>query len=175
MNISLARLGNVPLANFVSDLELVRNATQNLLHAALGAQAPLEPMAGVGTAHGHGPLGGVETYSKSRVDSEEMPVTLAMRDRTVTIPSADIPDPPPLHCHGNIELINAIWDDDPTTWNRSSPLRINGISIPLVYWRALYSYRRSKQWSVLKQRWSEYKVGLHFIERRTSNQLSSFS
>lgn len=85
-------------------------------------------------------------------------ITLAMKDHTITIPSADIPDPPPLYSHGSIEFINGIWDDNPATWNHSSPLRINGISIPLVYWRAIYSYRRSKQWSGLKQRWSEFRV-----------------
>ena len=99
-----------------------------------------------------------QTQHQHGIGVADVPVTLTMQDLTITLSSTDIPDPPPLHSHGNVESIKAIWDDNPTTWNHLSPLRIRGISIPLIYWRALYCYRRSRQWSGLKQRWSEYKV-----------------
>ncbi|KAI1782505.1 hypothetical protein LXA43DRAFT_905587 [Ganoderma leucocontextum] len=66
-----------------------------------------------------------------------------MRDRTISIRASDIPPPPPLPYKSSVETINALWDDDPSSWGHSSPLCIQGISIPLVYWQFLVlEYRR---------------------------------
>ena len=93
---------------------------------------------------------------------DEQPVTLKLRDISMTILDADIPEPPPLRCNGRIEDIAAIWNDGKATWTRSSPLRIKGVSIPVIYWRELYQHRRTDQWSLLKRRWWDYKVRTYF-------------
>ena len=90
--------------------------------------------------------------------SISIPIKLDVAGLSIIVQSADIPEPPLLRLRGSIAAINAIWDDNPETWNESSPLRINGVSIPLVFWPDLYRYRSSERWSRVKQRWSDFKV-----------------
>ena len=151
-----------PLSATTTGLQNLRGAIQTLTNSP-GALSVLVPTYDRVTTNGtvsmtrprhdqSDPLGASNSLE------DELPVTLEMRDVTLTIPSEDIPEPLPLRCNGKFENIVAIWDDDPVTWRRTSPLRIQGVSIPVMYWRELYQYRRTKQWSVLKRRWWDYKV-----------------
>ena len=97
-----------------------------------------------------------------------IPIELNVAGLSIVVQSTDIPEPPLLRPRGSIEAINAIWDDNPETWNQSSPLRINGVSTPLVFWPDLYRYRSSKRWSRVKQRWSDFKVRVPLSSGRTA-------
>ncbi|KAI0669306.1 hypothetical protein C8Q78DRAFT_977855 [Trametes maxima] len=51
-----------------------------------------------------------------------------------------------------------MWDDEEVSrWNNSSPLEILGVRIPVVYWPLIYQYKRSDEWSRIKQRWLDWK------------------
>ena len=83
---------------------------------------------------------------------------LRLAQLTILCSATDIPDPPALSFARDIAWLDRIWDDRSHQWDNSSPLRIRGHSIALVYWPSVYRYQGTKQWAGIKQRWFEWKV-----------------
>jgi hypothetical protein len=81
-------------------------------------------------------------------------ITLKHSEATVTFTEADVPDAPALRFSEDIPRLNRVWDDDPKHWDGRSPLKIKGMSIPLIYWKTVYSSKGSKwkegNWSGIK-------------------------
>ncbi|KAF8152723.1 hypothetical protein K438DRAFT_1515251, partial [Mycena galopus ATCC 62051] len=59
------------------------------------------------------------------------------------------------------------WDDNSPLWNGVSPLKINGVPIPLVYWPSVYTYWRPAQWKGVKKQWFDWKILFHAMSAMT--------
>ncbi|KAJ7765927.1 hypothetical protein DFH07DRAFT_737501 [Mycena maculata] len=60
--------------------------------------------------------------------------------KLLTFRECDIPDPPAVSYAKSIENLLLVWDDNSLDWDNTSPLKINGIPIPLTYWPTVYKY-----------------------------------
>ena len=68
----------------------------------------------------------------------------------------DIDDlPPAIQYSNNIEGLLKDWED-------SSHVVINGVPIPVKYWKQVYSYSRPEVWNLIKNQWGIWKVSIPF-------------
>ena len=95
--------------------------------------------------------------------SESRIYTLQLTNECIQYMAADIPNPPTISFVHDLARLFRSWDDNSPDWDGSSPLRIRGKCIALVYWPTLYRYRETKQWHGIKQRWFEWKVCSSFL------------
>lgn len=76
----------------------------------------------------------------------------------ITFRESDIPDPPAISYAKSLEDLLLVWTDNSTRWNGTSPLKINDVPIPIVYWPIVYKYWRGTQWQGVKKVWFDWKV-----------------
>ncbi|KAJ6543208.1 hypothetical protein DFH09DRAFT_928757, partial [Mycena vulgaris] len=50
------------------------------------------------------------------------------------------------------------WDDKSAHWNGTSPLKINDVPIPIIYWPTVYKYWKGTQWQGVKKSWFDWKI-----------------
>jgi hypothetical protein len=101
------------------------------------------------------------------LSSGNMTVTLRTGKNTISFRSDDIPDPPVISFAKNIPQLDRMWDDASPQWSGTSPLVIQGNHIPVKYWPDVYKYRRSPQWTGIKQRWHQYRVSYLILFKAT--------
>jgi hypothetical protein len=85
-------------------------------------------------------------------------VILQTGRKIISFRSDDIPDPPVRSFAKNIPELDRMWDDASPQWSGTSLLVIRGNHIPVKYWPDVYKYRRSPQWTGIKQRWHQHRV-----------------
>ncbi|KAJ7741435.1 hypothetical protein DFH07DRAFT_751072 [Mycena maculata] len=78
--------------------------------------------------------------------------------KLLTFREYDIPDPPAVSYAKSIENLLLVWDDNLSDWNKTSPLQINGVPIPLTYWPTVYKYWKGTQWKGVKKSWFDWKI-----------------
>ena len=84
--------------------------------------------------------------------------SLQLAHDIITYSTNDIPDPPTLSFVCDLAKLDQLWDDKLPQWDNSSPLRIQGLSIAIIYWPQVYWYQGTRQWRGIKQQWFEWKV-----------------
>ncbi|KDR83110.1 hypothetical protein GALMADRAFT_276082 [Galerina marginata CBS 339.88] len=96
-------------------------------------------------------------------------ITLA-KGQKVTFTQNDVRDPPALsfaNLGADLPVLNSMWDDVTEHWRGSSPLRIHGVPIPVVYWKDVYTSKgvpkgevpwMPKQWKGTKSKYFDWKV-----------------
>ncbi|KAI0739795.1 hypothetical protein C8Q80DRAFT_1124127 [Daedaleopsis nitida] len=90
---------------------------------------------------------------------DQLPLLLEMNLQKLRYNESDVPSPRTLRVTTDIADLDAMWDDyDSERWTEKSPLRVRGVSIPLIYCRDLYCYRRSNDWTYIKQKWWDWKI-----------------
>jgi len=94
---------------------------------------------------------------------------------TVTFTEADVIDPPAVRFADNIPQLNEMWDDDPIHWRGSSPLKIKGVPIPLIFWKQVYQSKgrpwRQGNWKGIKGLWFNWKVSTKLRTALAINEL----
>jgi hypothetical protein len=93
--------------------------------------------------------------------TRERRYSLKLADATIKYLACDIPDPPAMSFVNDLSQLDRMWDDHSPQWDSSSPLRISGHPIALVYWPRVFRYQGSTQWQGIKQRWFEWRVCLN--------------
>ncbi|KAJ7618073.1 hypothetical protein FB45DRAFT_1103494 [Roridomyces roridus] len=91
--------------------------------------------------------------------------------REVGCLTSNLPDPPLFSIADDPERILDIWDDRLPTWKGMSPLSIDGIPIPLVYWGKLYKHSKNLRWHGTRGSWFQWKV---LVEAMTATTLEQF-
>ncbi|KAJ7625717.1 hypothetical protein FB45DRAFT_1005058 [Roridomyces roridus] len=91
--------------------------------------------------------------------------------REVGCLTSNLPDPPLFSIADDPERILDIWDDRLPTWKGMSPLSIDGIPIPLVYWGKLYKHSKNLKWHGTRGSWFQWKV---LVEAMTATTLEQF-
>ncbi len=95
-----------------------------------------------------------ESPSDTRVDQEATQCSVTLRNgQKVFFLERDIPAPPAVSFASNFALLNEMWDDEALDWCGWSYLVIKGVSIPISYWKEVYS--RSTSGSSWK--WGQWK------------------
>ncbi|KAJ7490773.1 hypothetical protein FB451DRAFT_1023540 [Mycena latifolia] len=90
--------------------------------------------------------------SDSNGNDEAPTRTLKMAGgKIITFCEPDIPDPPAISFAKDIEDLLQVWDDNSPHWNGTSPLKINAVPVPLIYWPTVYKYWRATQWKGVKK------------------------
>jgi hypothetical protein len=90
--------------------------------------------------------------------SSHQKYTLRLANTIIEYSARDIPDPPALSFVQDLARLDRQWDDKSPQWDDTSHLRILGHRIALVYWPQIYQYKGTRQWTGIKQRWSDWKV-----------------
>ena len=95
--------------------------------------------------------------------------TLFLTDfkKTITFTALNISDPPHLKYSDDLDQL-------PVDWESSSYLRIKGVPIPLKYWAEVYRWAKLKQWSILKDTWTNWKVRSLILWQRYRNYRISY-
>ncbi|KAJ6545133.1 hypothetical protein B0H10DRAFT_2033346 [Mycena sp. CBHHK59/15] len=97
--------------------------------------------------------------------------TLAMAfSKYITFQESDIPDPPAVSYAKNIEGLLLVWDDRSASWSGSSPLIINTVPIPLIYWPTVYKYWKGTQWEGVKKMWFDWKTLVHCMSQTSKDE-----
>jgi hypothetical protein len=84
--------------------------------------------------------------------------TLQLANTIIEYSAGDIPDPPALSFVQDLAKLDRQWDDKSSQWDNTCHLHILGHPIALVYWPQIYQYKGTRQWTGIKQRWSDWKV-----------------
>ncbi|KAJ7601746.1 hypothetical protein B0H17DRAFT_1122912, partial [Mycena rosella] len=118
-----------------------------------------EPAATILAASGENPS--TADVTKSMSGNDEAPTrTLKMASgKVVTFRESAIPDPP-------ADLL-LVWDDNSPQWRGVSPLKINDIPIPIVYWPTVYKYWKGTQWKGVKKVWFDWKILVRAMSHTT--------
>ncbi|KAJ7601282.1 hypothetical protein FB45DRAFT_1049803 [Roridomyces roridus] len=90
--------------------------------------------------------------------------------REVCCLTSKLPDPPLFSIAEDPEKILDIWDDRLPTWKGMSPLNIDGVPIPLVYWGKLYKHSKNLKWHGTRGSWFQWKVLVEAMTRTTLEQ-----
>lgn len=103
-------------------------------------------------------------------DGETRTRTLQMAGtKSVTFCESDIPDPPAVSYAKSVEDLLDVWSDQSPRWSGTSPLRINEVPIPLVYWPDVYKYWKGSQWKGVKKTWFDWKVSILYDATSLNN------
>jgi hypothetical protein len=78
--------------------------------------------------------------------------------KIITFCASQIPDPPAVSYAKSVEDLLLSWDDKSAHWNGTSPLKINDVPIPIIYWPTVYKYWKGTQWQGVKKSWFDWKV-----------------
>ncbi|KAJ7093745.1 hypothetical protein C8R44DRAFT_684822 [Mycena epipterygia] len=106
--------------------------------------------------------------SHSDSDSESPTRTPEMAGgKLITFRESDIPDPPAVSYAKSIEDLLCVWTDNSPRWNGTSPLKISGVPIPIVYWPIVYKYWKRTQWQGVKKAWFDWKILVRSMTRTT--------
>ncbi|KAJ6452715.1 hypothetical protein C8R47DRAFT_263328 [Mycena vitilis] len=81
---------------------------------------------------------------------------------------SEVPDPPATSYSKRVGDLLSEWDDNSVHWKTSSPLKINGSPIALVYWPSVYKYWKGAQWRGIKKVWFEWKILFHAMTAATT-------
>ncbi|KAJ7602153.1 hypothetical protein FB45DRAFT_1015823 [Roridomyces roridus] len=92
-------------------------------------------------------------------------------EREVHCLTSKLPDPPLFSIADDPDWILEVWNDRFPTWKGSSPLTINGVPIPLVYWAQLYKHSKNPKWHGTRGSWFQWKV---LVEAMTRTTLDDF-
>ncbi|KAJ7082706.1 hypothetical protein B0H15DRAFT_785586 [Mycena belliarum] len=112
---------------------------------------------------------GISDNSNGNTDDPAPTRTLRMAGgKYITFCESDIPDPPAVSYSKRIEDLLREWDDNRPDWNQTSPLKLNGIPVPLIYWPTIYKYWKGTQWqgvlvrsmsrTTIDEFWAEFSV-----------------
>ena len=96
----------------------------------------------------------------------------------VEFTAADVSPPPSMSYAHDIPLLNSMWDDTSPHWGNYSVLNICGVYIPIIYWKQVYSRSpngggsawKPKQWQLIKNNYSKWKVSLIFLPYHSSRK-----
>ncbi|KAJ7683782.1 hypothetical protein B0H17DRAFT_985676 [Mycena rosella] len=107
--------------------------------------------------------------TKSMSGNDEAPTrTLKMASgKVVTFRESAIPDPPAVSYAKSVEDLLLVWDDNSPQWRGVSPLKINDIPIPIVYWPTVYKYWKGTQWKGVKKVWFDWKILVRAMSHTT--------
>lgn len=113
--------------------------------------------------------------SEEEVNSRTRTLHMAS-GKLITYRECDIPDPPAVSYAKAIEDLLHVWDDNSPKWTGTSPLKINDVPIPLIYWPTVYKYWKGSQWKGVKKTWFDWKVRIscpHFFYQCTDSPVTS--
>jgi len=93
--------------------------------------------------------------------------TIHLGDGThVKFTANDVGPPPAISFTNKLPQLNHMWDDTSGYWDRNPVLVIEGVPIPIVYWKGVYAWLKSggslwKQghWKRVKGSWCKWQVG----------------
>ncbi|KAJ7434194.1 hypothetical protein B0H11DRAFT_1888466 [Mycena galericulata] len=89
------------------------------------------------------------------------------RGNFITFRECDIPDPPAVSYAKSIEALLRVWDDNSPDWDGTSPLKINEVPVPLIYWPTVYKYWKGTQWKGVKKIWFDWKIIVRAMSGRS--------
>ncbi|KAJ6622807.1 hypothetical protein B0H10DRAFT_1944404 [Mycena sp. CBHHK59/15] len=97
--------------------------------------------------------------------------TLKMADgKFITFRESDIPDLPAVSYAKSIEDLLLVWNDNLPHWSGTSPLKINEVPIPLIYWPTVYKYWKGTQWKGVKKSWFDWKILVRSMSQTSINE-----
>ena len=93
----------------------------------------------------------VDNASQSTIPSQQKHINI---NGAILYYTADtLPDPPPLTYKTKQELEQLVLD-----WTSSALITLEGIAVPICFWKKLYSRTRAKVWNKIKSSWGKYRL-----------------
>ena len=96
------------------------------------------------------------SYAESDSSSSTVPHKLKeinIFGRTILYTADTLRDPPTLSYRSEKELEQLVKD-----WTESAYLTLEGVGVPLCFWRRLYSRTRPRAWDKIKDQWGKYRL-----------------